>query len=666
MNNKTYFANLPPDEIASELFKRVENFQTYLITSGRMGLMRKSYNTYYGPALKGSRLNRSGDNSELVNLEVNNYRNVLLHTKALVTQQRPSFEPHATNSDMKSQAQCILAAGLLDYYLREKKVERNINSALEYSQVLAEGWCSVEWNTELGEVYSVQSVVDPETGQETSKDIRDGDVEVKNIMGIDVIRDANKSDSEKHNWLILRSYKNRFDLAAQYPELAGDIMDLPNRNDLQFKDAILITNNYKIGEDSDEIPVYTFYHNKTAAVPDGRMVQFLDSNLYLIDSPLPYREIPLYRIAPDEQIGSSFGYTVGYDLMPVCEASNMLYSTIITNQSTFGVQNILMPKGSDIGVSQLSGGLNLIEYDAKVGKPESLNLTSTPPEVFGMIDRLDRVIETLSGANSTIRGNPEASLKSGSALALVQSTAVQFSMALQQSYTQLLEDIGTAIINLLRDYASTPRVAMIAGQSMKPYMREFKGDDLNQINRVIVDMGNPLSRTTAGKVNLAESLMKNNLIKNADQYIQVITTGRLEPVIEPTQMELMNIKAENEEMSNGKDVIVVITDDHVKHILEHKAVLASPASRRDPDLVARVTAHLQDHINELVNLQQNNPTLLQLLGQPSPIIPQGAPGVSGMMNAQPPLPAEASKVNQPNMPQNPIDQLPKPQGGNLQ
>lgn len=661
MDIKKYFANLDSNEITAELYKKVENYQKYLVTSGRLGLMRKSYNFYYSPALKGSKLNRVGENGELVKVDVNHYRNLLLHQKTLVTQQRPAFEPRATNSDMKSQAQCVLASGLLDYYLREKKIERNINSALEYCLVLAEGFIETVWDTEQGEKFADTEIVDPKTGEVTLKEIRDGDIRVINHLGVNVIRDFNKGDAESHDWLIVRSYKNRYDLMAQFPDLASQIAELPNRNDQSFKDTILITN-YAQGEDSDDIPIYTFYHKKTSAVPDGRMVQFLNPEIYTIDSPLPYRGIPVYRIAPEEQIGSSFGYTVGYDLIPVLEAVNVLYSTIITNQSTFGVQNILMPKGSDISVTSIAGGLNLMEYDPKVGEPKALNLTQTPPEIFNMISILEKTGETLSGSNSLIRGNPEASLKSGSALALVQATAITFSMSLQQSYTQLLEDVGTSIINLLRDYASTPRVAMIAGKSQKPYMKEFKGDDLQYINRVVVDMGNPLSRTTAGKVNLAESLMKNNLIKNADQYIQVITTGRLEPVIEPTQMELLNIKAENEEMTEGRDVVVVITDSHAQHIQEHKAVLASPEARRDPDLVARVTAHIQEHIDELMTLSQSNPLLLQILGQPIQAMPQMPLANGAPMTPQSPVQASAEQVNMPNMPIAPQDD---PEGGGM-
>src|SRR5690606_13663300 len=107
------------------------------------------------------------------------------------------------------------------------------------------------------------------------------------------------------------------------------------------------------------------------------------------------------------------------------------------------------------------------------------NLTQTPPEIFNFMTQIERLMETISGVNSVARGNPEASLKSGAALALVQSMAIQFSQNLQRAYAQLIEDLGTSTINILKDFAAVPRVAAIAGKSNRPMMREFVGDDLN-------------------------------------------------------------------------------------------------------------------------------------------------------------------------------------------
>lgn len=635
-----YFANLPTKEIGAELVKRVDDYYDYLMKSGRMALWQRCYNKYYQAVTSSYKITKSGEQNEYENIKINHYRNLLIHLKTMTTQSRPMFEPKATNSDYKSAAQTILGGNLLDYYMREGKAERFVKKSTEHSIVYGEGWLATSWDANGGKEYGLN--------EETGSTVKDGDLEFNSFKPWEVIRDVTKQDTESDEWKILRKRKNRYSLMATYPEIADRISAITPANEEEKKRWI--TTHYK--DDTDDVIVYEFRHKPTVAVPQGRIVEFLESDLILLEGPLPYRDLGIYRIAAEDQDETPFGYTIGFDLLAVQDAMEMLYSTILTNQSSFGVQCIAMPKGHNISVSQIIGGMVLIEYDSKLGEPKPLNLTQTPPEIFKFLDMLEKVAETLSGVNSVARGNPEASLKSGAALALVQSMSIQFSMNLQQSYAQLLEDVGTSVLNILRDFATVPRVAMVAGKSSRSMMKQFTGEDLKLINRVVVDMGNPLARTTAGRVNLAETLLKNNMIKTPEQYIQVLTTGRIEPMIEGTQAELLNLKAENEELSDGKQVPVVVTDTHPMHITEHKAVLASPEARRMPDLIATVTDHLQQHITIW---KQTDPALLKLLGmEPYPETPNmQAPSGVPMLNPANPLEQAAEKVKMPNMPSSP-------------
>lgn len=643
--NKPYWAAVPDTEIADEILDKVDRYYEYLSISGRADLYKRSWAYYYRPRLTGARINPVGQQGELTSLSVNHYRNLLLHLETMTLQQRAAFEPRATNSDVKSQSQVILATGLLDFYMRDKRLERNIKQAVKECLMAGDGFIRVEWNPNGGEIYGKS---------ETGADIYEGDIKYSNYNILNCVRDYTKISPGLDDWTICIDFQNKYTLAAKFPGLAEDILSVS----VNPENVARTSMNYVNVDDSDDLPVYTLIHKPTPAMPQGRYSVILDNNLTLQDGPIPYKEIHVYRIAPDEEAGTIFGFTVGFDLLSMQEAIDILYSTALTNQSTFGVQNILVPKGHDLSTSQLSGGLNVMEYDPKVGKPESMNLTATPAEIFNFMQQLEHLMETISGVNSVARGNPEASLKSGAALALVQSMAVQFSMGLQQSYAQLVEDVGTGTINILKDFAAVPRVAAIAGKSNRPLMKEFSGKDLDKINRVMVDMGNPLTRTTAGKVNLAEQLMNFKLIDNPDQYIQVINTGRLEPVIEGKTAELLLIKAENEKLSDGIPQRALITDQHSQHILEHKTVLASPEAREDANapMVQATLAHIQEHITFL---QTGDPQLLALIHQQSigapaqQPPPQGNGAVGQAMNATPPVVQQAQGVNQPNMPSPP-------------
>ena len=495
--------------------------------------------------------------------------------------------------------------------MREKRLEKYLKQAVEYAIVLGAGYVKMHWNSTAGE--QVDFI------EATKTKIFDGDIEFSNLSPFDVVVDSTK-ESQDHDWILVRTYKNKYDLAAKYPEHEKKIVGLSTKSDMEaFRFGINTLNN-----ETDDVPVYEFYHKRTDSMPDGRYLLFLDHDIVLHDKPMPYRVLPVFRISPGDILGTPYGYTSLFDILPIQEGINSLYSTILTNQNAFGVQNILVPRGSDINVQNLGGALNAIEYNPAAGKPESLNLTHTPKEIFDFLKMLEGVAETLSGVNSVARGHTEGlgSNPSGTALALIQSMALQFISGLQASYVQLIEDVGTALIKILQDFAETPRMVAIVGRSNRSAMKSFSSKDIASISRVVVDVGNPLSRTTAGRVQMADQLLQYNQIKNPQQYITVINTGRLDVLTEDTQHELLLIKAENEQIVDGDVPVVTLLDEHSTHILEHKSVLADPELRKDPELVSRALTHIQIHIEQLKTGDQQ---LLVLMGQ-QPLQPMMQPG----------------------------------------
>lgn len=579
-----YFAVLPKNEIGAALLEKKDEYYQYLEDSGRRQLLLKSFKTLHAPALAGGDMWSSGSSGEYVNISVNHYRNLSDHRLVLTTSQRPSFEPKAINTDSKSQKQVAIAQGLLEYYERVKKMERFTNTATGYAINYGEGFVGCFWNPTKGDAYGVGP---------DGKSQANGDLEFDAFHTFDVIRAPRRQAEDEQSWIMVRRYRNKWDLAAKFPDLADRITNYQDEDDTGWRNSF--SYNDRTNRDKDMIPVYSFFHRKSEALPEGRIVEFTAADIMYADGPLPYYDIPIYRIAPSEQPDLIFGYTNFFDLLPLQSALDKEISTVITNHAAYGVQNIGVPKGGGMNVTQLAGGMNLVEFDAKLGPPIPLNFTATPAEVFKNIEDLKRDMETLSGVNSVARGNPQSKDMSGTALALIQSTAIQFAQGLQMSYAQLLEDVGTSVIKILQEYATTPRVALIAGKSNRSNLLSFKNDDISNISRVVVDMGNPIMRTTGGRVNLAEQLISNGLIDSAEQYIEVLTSGRLEPVYESERAELLLIRSENEEMQNGVEQPVIATDNHDLHIKEHKCVLASPDVRRNAAVVEAVLGHIAEH-----------------------------------------------------------------------
>lgn len=603
-NNTIYFAADEAKKTAGALLEKAKSFYSSLEQNDYLEKLNKMYRYYHGMmnevGSSGHQINFTGEQGELVSLPVNHFRNIGQHVYNMITANRPSMDARAVNTDYKSLAQTTVANGILDYYMREKHLEDSLRKAVEIAIVLGAGFVRLEWNATAGEVYDYD--------EESQHFNYEGDLEFSNLNPLDVVVDGTK-ESWNHEWMVVRTFMNRFNLMAKYPEHSEQIQGIPSKSEsMRYR-----INRYS-NDDTDDIPVYEFFHKRTEALPNGRYMLFLDSDTVLLDIHLPYRTIPIFRVSAGEMLGTPYGYSPLFDIFPIQEGINALYSSIMTNQNAHAVTNVFVKRGSDINVSTVDGAMNIIEGNEK---PEVIEMLKTAPEVFKFLEMLIQAAETISGVNSVARGNPQASLESGTALALVQSMALQFMSGLQQSYVRLIEDVGTSVIQILKDFATTPRVIAIVGKNNRALLKEFTGEDISSINRVVVDMGNALSRSVAGRVQMAEQLLQMKLLKNPQQYFQIINTGRLDVMYEGDASELMLIKQENEKMMSGEEVIATALDAHRTHILEHKSVLADPDLRKDGALVQNTLAHIQQHINLL---RTTDPDLLALLGE-QPLTP---------------------------------------------
>ena len=615
MAKATYFAARDGKDTASVLLEKATDWRNTLTTNGYLEKLKTCWAAYHGAYFtdmsSGHTITFAGEQGELAQLPVNHIRNLAQHMYVMTTSSRPSMEARAANTDYKSSAQVTLANGLLDYYMREKRLERYINRAVEFSIVLGAGYVKVEWDATTGRVV--------EEDEETGEKLYEGDIKFTNLSPFDVIFDVNKEDNN-HDWVLVRTYKNKFDLAAKYPELEDKILALDTKSN---KDRYSLQVFRK--SESDEVEVWTMYHRKSDAMPEGRELVFLSEEIVLHDQVLPYRRIPVFRMSPNVILGTDFGYSNLFDLLPLQEGINHLYSSIMSNNIAFATQNLFVRSGANIDITNLGGGLNIIQGTEK---PEPLNLLGTSQETFNFLSILEGKMEQLSGVNSVTRGTPDpaANLRSGNSLALVQSMAIQFQSGLQNQYVQLVEDLGIAILEILKDYAMAPRVASIVGVNNKQYLIQFKGSDISEINRVLVDVGNPLARTTAGRVQMAEQLMQMKPDEfSIQQYAQVINTGRIDGMMESPVDQSNLIQQENERLIQGIEVPALVIDDHKEHILRHRTILNDIDIRMDDERASVIFAHIQEHIDFA---RSTDPAVLTMTNQQQlpPKPPEAQPG----------------------------------------
>jgi len=249
-DTSTYFAARDGEETAATLMNKSNNWFKSLETSGYLNLLKTMWASYHGAFYNTNGDSHSivfgGEQGELTLLQINHMRNLVQHMLNMITSTRPTMQARAINTDYKSLVQTKLANGLLDYYMRDHRLEEYLKTAVEYAIVFGSGYVKMEWNATSGE--------EVDFDDELGVPVYAGDIDFMNLSPFDVIFDTNRED-RKHDWVLTRSFKNRFDIAAKYPEMADTILKLPTKSDLLQFSAF----GFAIDQ-TDLIPMYEFYH----------------------------------------------------------------------------------------------------------------------------------------------------------------------------------------------------------------------------------------------------------------------------------------------------------------------------------------------------------------------------------------------------------------------
>lgn len=674
-----YFATLPyySQEYLDCLVNKVSTYREYVQSSGKADVWQRSIANYFGVSSDGnkssSQVTRGGEAGQFVMAKVNDYRNLIQHQLILITSQRPAGQAKAINSDPESTHQARIGSLLTEFYLSQVGWEQRFIRAAEISLFADEAFHCLEWDANAGD--AVRPKVNPETGEPEGM-VMTGDSELRIVAPWAMARDPYLNDAQAMQWGIYNYRVNKWDLAKQYPDAEKEILSAAKGKlrDYQF-------DRFE-DKDTDQTTVFCLSHEPSPACEPGRLTLFVPDKV-LLDVPFPYPEFNLYRTSQNDVVESCFGYTNNRDLLALEEVTDALHSICISNQTTFGAQAILGPKGSGLTHVEIAKGFAYFEVDpAHIDRIKPLQLTKTAPEIFQYIETLGRKKETLAGINSVVRGDPEGALRSnsGSALALVQAQSLQFNSGGQRSYYHSLSKVNTGHIKLLQKYAESEKVIRVTGKVQGQYLKEFRYDKntLTNVSSVVFEAVDAAFQSIGGKIAVADNLLEKGMVKNARQYLTVVRTGSLDAFTEDDEADEIALKEENEKFREYEQVPVVASEDHESHIKSCASVIASPDSKKDPKLVQICLDHIQKHTDTWVQLSMTNPALLIATGQkvlppppgmglpPSPTV-DGAPTGGGgdqepsgdggspapVMSGQPPVQTQAGEVKQPSMPTNP-------------
>lgn len=636
-----YWALAPESEIANEIVGKWEKHQRWLSTTGYGEMAQKMYDAFYGEF--GVKLDQDRVNAKM---SVNHFKSLLQRLHSITTQSKLQYVPKARNSDAQSQLETDFAKGLLEYYADEKDMNQVVSRMVEMGLVMLDSYVYAPWDKHQGEL-TIQG-----------ESLRNGDQSFYLLSRFDV---ASHPTLEMSPYYVIKLAVNKYDLAALYPEKADAITSLSIEFP-SFSNGFLQTSfNQNVAgyDDDDAVFAYHFLHDRTPTLPKGRYTLIV-GNTVLEDSILPYKTMPVVRFSPGKMEGTVAGDSISTSLYGIQQAIDRLYSSNLTNNMHFNKQSIWSPSAVDI--SRLSEGYNLITSPQK---PEALQLTGSSPESYKLLAGYEAVMQTISGVNATTRGNPESSLKSGTSLALMLSISVMSADQIQKNYVRAAADLGTIVIHNIQAFASEPRIAYIGGVSKKSYARSFTRDDVQSIDRVTIDIGNPLLSNYAGRQEMIQQWMQFGIVKDPKAIVEFLRTGQIDSITEDDFKDGILIRSENELLRKGENPPVMMTDVHPEHILKHKSLANDPEIRSNAQIMGNLLQHLNDHIASMKSIDPDLAAVLGIAPLPSQQAPAptGNAGIGQEQSGMPNLPNVPS--NAPPEAQQALDQVVQPIEGQI-
>lgn len=666
-----YFASpvdVPTEDIGTELMGRLQEQMAADFGRERRQKWAQAYRHRYGfdfGAGSTSEVLRDGEQGELSKVRVNNSTTTQQALLGLLLSPKFNWRPIARNRDTGARAAQTIAINVLEYYWRVRRMARIAAKWADKGIRYGEAFVFAPWDEtqgpdvipdgpdmepdadEMGEPPEMEMApvdangapVEPETtqtpapmpGESTqtpapmpavttpSRMLKDGDFKFHVVSPWDHFTDEEATDDAMVDWRAVRIWMKRADVIALWPTTV-DEGETESLISAQAPHDSTTRINATLRRNADRIPVFFFFHDRTPAVPDGRETVLVNAKCVLKDGPLTYKRMPIVRFAPEEQDDSPHGYTVNFDQLGVQDVIDGLESAVATNQLTLATQSLYMEEGTKASPDE-THGMRVFYGKPGAEPPKPLALTATPKEVFDNLERLPSRQRDMMGLNDVSMGQPETAQMNAEAFALLAGMATQRNSPKQQALLDSMGELGALVLGELSERVSDERLIAIVGKGASNQYEEeyFTGGDLQGVEQVIVEVGNPLEQSVAGRFQLAQLYLQLGVKMTPDDVAQVVETGRLDVATNPIRSQDLLISHENDELSQGKPAPVSIFDDAIAHCIKHRAALDEPATRRNPQAVKAIQQHIDEHYVEYYGLPaQVDP----MTGQPAPIDPK--------------------------------------------
>lgn len=599
--SKEYVYLRDSEELASIVERYWHGLKSSAFHNRMRSIFKESYKYYYGLSWNDSySTGTTGEQDEFSTININESRSHIIGIMSMTTQNRLVFDCLTQSTDVRARNNVLIGNSLLDHIFYQKRLEKTVRSMLEIGLFSGTSFIYLGWKHSD----KIKEALDGDA-------YYSGDIEAIPLTILDVGLNPFKDRFEEQDSFRFRRVMNKFEIAKKYAsnnkELYDQIMNLPPPNHERVMELDQ--------EEYGSIWVYYTFHKPCHSLPKGRMMLSCENAVVLYDDVNPYDCIPVVCYRPHIRYGSAFGHAPLFDLMPLQEAANTLDSSFLTMAENFAIPNVLASDRFKAIETDMAGGMKLVQgrpdpEAPNQGFPAPMNMPKPDGVYLNMRDKYSEYMRGISGQNASVRGQYQTG-QSGTAIALATSAAQMFNSSIEASYIMATEDSAMLILKICRLFMSGEEIIEIAGLSQDYAAFNFSDSNLQDINRVKVNLGNPLAKSVAGRAEIGEKLLSQGAI-NARDYLNILLTGQLTEAMEKGSSQTALMKLENEMLVQNEKPIMSVLDNHVLHVEKHRELIDNPLVRKNEQVVALVMDHIEEHLEQMEALKVDNPDLLDI------------------------------------------------------
>lgn len=538
-----------------------------------------------------------------------------------MTRLKAGVQVKPTHSEYDDRGAAKVANMVISHIFNYNDVDASMIEYHRFKYIFGQIYADINWNWDAGDLDPIYKEaraagIDDlvlKSGKKVSLDypIRIGDIIIKPRMPWNFLYERTKTlRYEDARYCFQIDYKDKEELALDYPKFdpnSGGGEDNLNPYISSYQDP-----------ESNEIPVFTFWHKKTKYVPKGSKIVFTETQiLEKGDHPFSHGEFPVERLTDLDVATIPDGVSRYIFCLPLQKRIDDLNLMIDENIKKFAKTKMLVPP--DTNIDQLSDDSEVITVNPGATPPAVLNVNPLPEHLVGRVNYLVQILQTLMGSHGVSRGEIPKGIVSEDALAYLNELESERANSDINKTAKFTINIAKKAISIAGDkYIQNPeRLEKIVGKNNQSYIRNFNMSDLFGDYDIQFENSDGFPESIASRrqrINLM--FQQNPQMLSGAEWLHYMGLSDDQAVIDSVTSTIQSAESENEDLLNGQPVAPPEDyEDQIVHYRIHVRDIQKRYFKEEatPEIRANYLQHVYYHEVRLLEMAQTSPAIQQQL-----------------------------------------------------